>query len=161
MTTSNSVTLKTINSQSSKCEAQATKLETKIKTINNRPIKQVRSTSALSDQQYPKRTPSFQYHHLQSPPLHPIQHHHHQSPTPSFGAKRLSPLPRGFRGCGRNRRPDADLYKPLPIQNYWQPSTPRLYITKKPPRWIQKAYKGRRLPTFPPGLGQYHRHKCV
>ena len=141
MTTSNSVTLKTINGQSSKCEAQATKLETKIKTINkrqieqsakherpnqqtkpetikNRPIKQVRSTSALSDQQYPKRTPSFQYHHLQSPPLHPIQHHHHQSPTPSFGAKRLSPLPRGFRGCRRNRRPDADLYKPLPLQNH-------------------------------------------
>ena len=24
-----------------------------------------------------------------------------------------------------------------------------------------KASKGRRLPTLPPGLGQYHRHKCV
>ena len=74
MTTSNSVTLKTINGQSSECEAQATKPETRIKTIKNRPIKQVRSTSALSDQQYPKRTPSFQYHY-------PNPHHYTQFST--------------------------------------------------------------------------------
>ena len=104
MTTSNSVTLKTINGQSSKCEAQATKLETKIKTINkrqieqsakherpnqqtkpetikNRPIKQVRSTSALSDQQDPKRTPSFQYHY-------PNPHHYTQ-----FSTTAITPTP--------------------------------------------------------------------
>ena len=106
--------------------------QTKIKTINKRQVEQ----SAKHERPQPSpitqnEQPLFQYHHLQSPPLHPIQHHHHQSPTPTFGAKRLSPLPRGFRGCRRNRRPDADLYKPLPLQNHRSTSTPRLYITKK------------------------------
>ena len=49
-----------------KCEARATKPETKIKTIKNLPMKQVRSTSVRNIYRYPKTNNRFKYHQLRS-----------------------------------------------------------------------------------------------
>ena len=76
--------------------------------------------------------------------------------TPGLqGAQRPAPFPTGRAGG----RVDKRTLEP----RHGQRNGPPLHedIKKAPGGTTSEGSKGRRLPTLPPLLGQYHRHKCV
>ena len=73
----------------------------------------------------------------------------------NIGAQRPAPFPTGRAGGWVDIRP----LEPHPGPRHEPPTHED--IKKAPGDCSSGGSKGRRLPTLPPLLGQYHRHKCV